>query len=220
METFSRVHVVESEQFRRVQAGSGVREYSRNISSSQRLSEAPGRYLSQDAASRLIAAVQYGSRHHETWRGITINFSLLDAPQSAEQTMRALMDHVRHWQERNHVPPYWCWVREQGAQLGDHAHILAAAPAGSGRALSINLGRWLRGPSIRGDFPRNTLHTRPTTPTGWLEYATKTVEPSDARALNERFGVRIATEKPGGVVIGQRIGIARQLGPKARSNPR
>lgn len=164
----------------------------------------------------LIAAIQYGAQHYPDWRGITINLTMLDAPQATETTLRVLMDHLRHWQEQRGAPPYWAWVREQGARHGDHVHILAAAPNGTGRSLSAALSRWLRGQSIRGDVTRGTLHTRQTTPTGWLEYACKTLTPADAATIFAQTGLRIAPEKPGGPVIGQRRGIARRLGPKAR----
>lgn len=216
METTSRCHAAESEEIRRVQAGSRPRVRSGLYSSVQCLSRPDTLHLSLDAATRLIAAVQYGADQHDTWRGITLNLTMLDAPQSVEQTMRALMDHLRHWQERNAAPPFWAWVRETGSHHGDHAHILAAAPTGSGRSLSANLARWLRGPSIRGDVTRGTLHTRPTTAGGWLGYACKTIAPTDAATLHQQTGARVIPEKPGGAVIGQRIGYARGLGPKAR----
>ena len=173
-------------------------------------------HLSLSAARRVAAAVQYASEHHPAWRSITINLTLLDAPQATEQTMRALLDHLRHWQERRACPAYWAWVREHGGRLGDHIHILAAEPAGAGRSLSDHLRRWLRGPSIRGNLPRGTLHTRPTSPRGWLVYVVKTVSPADASKLRLEMGIRIVPEIPGGAVTGQRVGIARGLGPKAR----
>lgn len=216
METFSRSHAAESEESRRVQAGTGLRVRSSLYNSSKCVSRPATLHLSLGAATRLVAAVRYGAARYSDWRGVTINLTMLDAPQSAEQTMRALMDHLRHWQERNDAPPYWAWVRETGSHHGDHAHILAAAPDGSGRALSVNLGRWLRGPSIRGDVTRGTLHTRPTTTDGWLCYACKTIAPADAPTLHQQTGARVIPEKPGGAVIGQRIGYARCLGPKAR----
>lgn len=174
-------------------------------------------HLPLSAALRLTAAVGFATTQYSCWRGLTINLSKLDAPQSVECTLRALMDHIRHWQQRVGAPPYWCWVREQGALLGDHVHILVAAPEGLGRVLSANISRWLRGSSIRGDLPRGTLHTRPTTPSGWLAYVCKTLSPADTATLRELTGARVSTEKPGGAIIGQRIGISRGLGPKARA---
>lgn len=130
--------------------------------------------------------------------------------------MRALLNNLRHWQERRDCPAYWVWVREYGSRLGDHVHILAAAPSGSGRELSNTLRRWLRGSSIRGDLPRGTLNTRPTTARGWLVYVAKTMTPADAAKLSVETGIRFYSEPPGGVVNGARVGIARCLGPKAQ----
>lgn len=173
-------------------------------------------HLPLSAARRVTAAVLHGAEHCQYWRGITINLTMLDAPQQHERTLRTILDHLRHWQERHGCPAYWVWVREHGARLGDHVHIIAAAPVGTGRKLSEDLRRWLRGPSIRGDLARGTLHTRPTSPLGWLAYAVKTITPADAIKLHLETGIRVSLEKPGGPVIGQRVGVARMLAPKAR----
>lgn len=174
------------------------------------------RYLSLDAAVRLVVAVTYGASLHPTWRSLTINLDFLSSPQRAGQTLRVLTDALRHWQVRYGAPPLWVWVRERGARLGDHVHLLAAVPPGTGRALSVALRKWLRGPSIRGDVPRGTYQSRPTTPVGWLVYTCKTIAPADVNTLYQQTGLRVSSVSPGGIVVGQRIGIARRLGPKAR----
>lgn len=213
MEAFPKSHIEETKHFCRVEAEKPGLE---NTALYKQYSVPSNHHLSLTAARRVATAVLYASERHQNWRGITINLSLLDAPQAAEQTMRAILDHIRHWQDRHGCPAYWVWVREQGGRLGDHAHILAAAPTGAGRSLSDHLRRWLRGPSIRGDLPPGTLHSRPTSALGWLAYVVKTVTPADATKVRQEFCLRVTHEKPGGQVIGQRVGIARGLGPKAR----
>jgi|GEM_PF-7006872 len=173
-------------------------------------------HMTINEVMRLVEAIRYGASRWPYWRSITINLTLLDAPQTNEQTMRRLLDHLRHWQERKDCPAYWLWVREQGGQLGDHVHILVAAPPEATGNLSSSLRRWLRGPSIRGEVLPKMLHTRQTSPGGWLTYVVKTVTPVDAKALYQQIGIRIVPEEPGGPVVGQRIGIARAIGPKAR----
>ncbi|MBI5165744.1 MAG: hypothetical protein HY985_17810 [Magnetospirillum sp.] len=216
METSLPAATGETKDIRRVQAVKGRPSHGRIYNSGKSVAKPARLHLSFTDAASLIAAVQYGASRHRHWRGITVNLTMLDAPQATEATLRALTDHIRHWQERNGVPPFWAWVREQGALRGTHVHIIAAAPDGTGRALSNALTRWLRGPSIRGEVARGTLHTRPTTAAGWLGYVCKTLTPTDAAALFAQTGIRIISEKPGGPVIGQRRGVARCLGPKAR----
>jgi hypothetical protein len=216
METISSAALGETKEIRRVQPEQGRRSRPRIYNSGKSLAKPARLHLSLTDAASLIAAVQYGARHYQHWRCITINLTMLDAPQSMKTTLRLLMDHLRHWQERNGVPPYRAWVREQGAVLGDHVHILAAAPPRSGHVLRRNMKRWLCGPTIRGEVTPTTLDIRQTTATGWLGYVCKTVTPTDAAALFAQTGFRIRPEKPGGPVIGQRRGIARCLGPQER----
>lgn len=214
METISLCHTQKHKEicdFQRRKAHQLPRHIYNSVKS---ISKTTHKHLSMSDAESLIAAILHGDSQYQHWRGITINLTMLDAPQAVETTMRVLMDHLRHWQERNGAPPFWAWVREQGSVLGDHVHILAAAPPRTGHALRRDITRWLRGPTIRGEVLPDTLHIRQTLAVGWLIYVCKTVTPTDAATLFARSGIRIRPEKPGGPVIGQRRGVARCLGPK------
>ena len=155
--------------------------------------------LTAGQVQRLRAAVGYGAEQWGHWAGITISLHLLDGCLSPEAIMRAVMDHIRKWQQRHAVPPFWAWVRESGPVMGDHAHILAAVPAGAASDLHRVLCRWLAGGNIRGDTGSNTVYTRPTSVEKWLGYCSKTMNRPDHNSI-----------------IGQRLGISGRLGPKAR----
>ncbi len=168
-------------------------------------------------ARRLVEGVLYGASRWRHWLGITLNIALLNSPAAAAAIMRTLADHLRHWQAARGVPPLYAWVRECGGRHGDHAHMLIAIPPGCGPALARAIRRWLRGPSIRGDLARGTLHSRGTTAGGWLGYCLKTLSVRDARRLTAQTGFRVFPEPPAAPVVGQRLGIARALGAKART---
>jgi len=177
-------------------------------------------HLSLTDAQRLLAAVQWGAMLWQEWRGLTVNTTLLNSPAGPAAIMRALADHLRHWQAAREVPPLYAWVRECGGQHGDHAHMLVAIPPGGGRALSHAIRRWLQGPGVRGDAAKGALHSRPTTIGGWLAYTLKTMTPADAQRLYLECGFRVIASPPAAPVVGQRIGIARALQQKARNTTR
>ena len=178
------------------------------------------RYMTLGEARRLAAGVLWGAEIWQSWVGATINLDMPASPASPAEVIRALVERIRHWQAPRGIPEFYCWVRETGAQLGGHVHLVIASRAGASRALRQALCRRMTGAAIGGDAAGDTLLIRATTPAGWLGYAVKNLAPADAQQFRVETGISVAIEPPAAPVVGPRIGIARAMAPKARNQHR
>jgi hypothetical protein len=149
-------------------------------------------------------------------------------PKQAAQATQAFLRYARHWLYAQGLPFAYMWVRENdfgdGAK-GDHVHILLHLP--NGKTLGRLQRRWLKSitgkPYEKGAILTRVIagHSQAATAAPahyWVnvcalaEYALKggTKRDLDASGLGSRWG-------EGGRVVGQRVGISRNL---SRTVPR
>lgn len=190
-------------------------------------------WVGQKGAQTLYYAEQQAERigYPLNW-SITINFSRLGiAPQDAGRAFaKVRSQRFAPWVRRpskaaqvHAAPPTYSYGFEncrdrQALGIDDedhnvHVHWAVHVPLQRQRHLEGMLHRWMTQIAAGPDWPTEALHLARITRTGGTSrYPTKGARPETAK----HFGVPEDKIAPQGVIVGQRTGTSRNIGPSAR----
>jgi hypothetical protein len=190
-------------------------------------------WVGQKGAQTLYYAEQQAARigYPLNW-SITINFSQIGiAPRDAGRAFAKIRSQrFAPWVRRpsraaqvHSAPPTYSYGFENcrggqalGINGGDHnvhVHWAVHVPLQRQRHLEEMLHRWMTQIAGDPDWPIEALHLAPITRTGaTARYPTKGARPETAK----HFGVPEEKIAPQGIIIGQRTGTSRNIGPSAR----
>lgn len=190
-------------------------------------------WVGQKAAQTLYYAEQQAARigYPLNWN-ITINFSRLGiAPKEAGRAFSKIRSQrFAPWVRRpskaaqaHAAPPTYSYGFEncrdgqplgvEGRDHNVHVHWAVHVPPQRQRHLEGLLHRWITHIIGDPDWPIDALHIALITRSGDVaRYPTKGARPATAR----HFGVPDEKIAPQGIIIGQRTGTSRNIGPSAR----
>lgn len=190
-------------------------------------------WVGQKGAQTLYYAEQQATRigYPLNW-SITINFSQLGViPRDAGQAFAKIRNQrFAPWVRRpskaaqmHAAPPTYSYGFENcrdgqalevdGEDHNIHVHWTVHVPFRRQQHLEGMLHRWITQITRDPDWPVKALHLVPITQTGaTARYPTKGARPETAK----HFGVPEDKIAPQGIIIGQRTGTSRNIGPSAR----
>jgi hypothetical protein len=172
--------------------------------------------LSAHQANGVIEAALHARRIGLPFnRHVTIRLERAGIPdRDAVKVIGAFLTRVRDWLRKKGHRTAFAWVRENGAMIGSHVHILLHLPAG------VSFGhrprRWIEATSGK-PYRAGTIRTKRISEAAYddnlgvlVGYLCKGASPDVAETLG------LERRKPGGTIIGKRAGWSENIGLKAR----